>query len=322
MRERRTRESRSWAYAALLFVATLFSTLYVGAGMHGIDPLKSAEKEGWVKGWFALWSGWDYAIPLLAILLAHEFGHFLAARWHRLDISPPYFIPMPFSLLGTMGAVIRLRERIACRNALMDVGVAGPFAGLAVAIPVLIYGIFTSPVEPLPKSGSYLIEGRSILYLALLWLIKGPIPQGQDLMLSPTAFAGWVGLLVTMINLLPIGQLDGGHIAYALWGKSQHQLSRWFRNALPLFAVLSGGYYALQALAEGRSASRVLSESMAGIQWFVWFVLLVLMDGIGGAEHPPTDPSELSPFRRACGATAIVIFVLLFMPSWMRMVSE
>ena len=149
-----------------------------------------------------LQTGWVFSVPLMAILLAHEFGHFFAGRYHRVDVSPPYFIPIPFFLLGTLGAVIQIRERIRSRNALLDIGAAGPLAGLAVALPVIIYGIATSPVEPLPE-GPYMLEGRSLLYLGLLSWLKGPIPEGYDIMLTPTALAGWAGLLVTMINLLP-----------------------------------------------------------------------------------------------------------------------
>ncbi|MCA9543650.1 MAG: site-2 protease family protein, partial [Myxococcales bacterium] len=199
---------RRWLLPLGLILLTFLSTLYVGAGMQGVE----------VNSVGALLSGWTFSVPLMAILLAHEFGHYIAGRIHGVSISPPYFIPMPLVLLGTFGAVIRMRGRIRSRHALLDVGASGPLAGLAVALPVLAYGMWTSNIEPLPESGSFIIEGRSILYLGFLYALKGPIPEGHDIMLSPTAFAGWAGLLVTMINLIPVGQLDGGHVAYALFG--------------------------------------------------------------------------------------------------------
>ena len=147
-----------------------------------------------------------------------------------------FFIPVPFFLLGTMGAVIQIRERIRSRNALLDIGAAGPLAGMVVAVPIVAYGIAASPVEPLPDA-NYMIEGRSLLYLAMLHGIKGEIPAGYDIMLTPTALAGWAGLLVTMINLLPFGQLDGGHVAYALWGPRQDRVSQIVIRLLPVLAV-------------------------------------------------------------------------------------
>ncbi|MFO0713654.1 MAG: site-2 protease family protein [Sandaracinus sp.] len=307
----------TWRTPVLLFVATLFTTAYVGAGMHGLDPLEAFDR-GLVPALQALASGWDFALPLMSILLAHELGHYVAGRIHHVDISPPYFIPMPLSLLGTMGAVIRMRGRIARRDALLDVGAAGPLAGLAVTLPVLVYGIATSPIEALPESGNFIIEGRSILYLALLYALKGPIPEGQDIMLSPAAFAGWAGLLVTMINLVPVGQLDGGHIAYALFGKDQDRYAQWVRRALPVVALLTGAWLGVPALLAHRPWSEVLGEWMSGLHWLVWFVVITLLGRMTGHEHPPTDDHVLSPRRRWVAAITLTFFVLLFMPSWVR----
>src|SRR5688572_30026696 len=190
-----------------------------------------------------LLDGWTFAVPLMSILLAHEFGHFIAGRIHGVDVSPPFFIPMPIPPLGTMGAVIRMRRPIRTRNALLDVGAAGPLAGMVVAVPVLIWGLLLSDVRPLPETG-YLMEGRSLLYLGLLHAVHGSIPAGHDVFLSPTAFAGWAGLLVTMINLLPVGQLDGGHVAYALLGPKQDDWSLRIRRALPVLAAAVTAAYA------------------------------------------------------------------------------
>jgi membrane-associated protease RseP (regulator of RpoE activity) len=270
---------------------TFASTLYVGAGMVLGAPPTSLEE---------LQAGWVFSLPLMAILLAHEFGHFFAGRYHQVDVSPPYFIPVPFFLLGTLGAVIQIRERIRSRNALLDIGAAGPLAGMAVAVPVIIYGLATSPIEPLPEA-PYILEGRSLLYLGLLDWLKGPIPAGYDIMLTPTALAGWAGLLVTMINLLPFGQLDGGHVAYALLGRRQDRLSRYVLRLLPLLALI------------------VSADASAGMHWLVWAFVLWALTRATGPNHPPTEDTDVSPRRRIVGWFTLSLFILLFMPSWIRM---
>jgi len=306
-----------WTTPVLLFLATLLTTALVGAEMHGLDPLGAFDRGPWA-GLTTLAAGWDFAVPLMAILLSHELGHYVAGRIHHVDISPPYFIPMPLSLLGTMGAVIRMRGRIAHRDALLDVGAAGPLAGIVVTLPVLVYGIATSPVEPLPAAGTFIVEGRSILYVGLLWLLKGPFPEGHDIMLSPTAFAGWAGLLVTMMNLIPVGQLDGGHIAYALLGPRQDRYGRWARRSLPVVALLTGAMFGIPALLAQRPWGEVLSEWASGLHWLVWFAVLTGLGRVAGDEHPPTDDATLSPVRRVIAIGTLALFVLLFMPWWIR----
>jgi len=288
---------------------TFASTFYVGAGMVlGRPPTSLAE----------LQTGWVFSAPLMAILLAHEFGHFFAGRYHRVDVSPPYFIPVPFFLLGTMGAVIQIRERIRSRNALLDIGAAGPLAGMAVAVPVIIYGLATSPIEPLPE-GPYILEGRSLLYLGLLGWLKGPIPAGYDIMLTPTALAGWAGLLVTMINLLPFGQLDGGHVAYALLGHRQDRISRYVLRLLPLLAVIVSAAYGIPSYLEGLRGERLTYDASAGMHWLVWAFVLWALTRATGPNHPPTEDTEVSPRRRIVGWFTLSLFVLLFMPAWIRM---
>jgi membrane-associated protease RseP (regulator of RpoE activity) len=298
---------RSFVVACLLFGLTFLSTTCVGAQNAGNEPAQ-------------FWSGLHYSIPLMAILLAHELGHYIAARLHRVHASPPFFIPLPVPPLGTMGAVILMPGRIARRNALLDIGAAGPLAGMAVALPVLAYGIATSPVSPLPVGVSYLLEGRSLLYLALLWLIKGPIPDGQDIMLSPVAFAGWAGLMVTMINLIPAAQLDGGHVAYALFGERQERYSRWLRRALlPIAAVVSVAY-GLPAWLAGQRGEALEAAFAPGMPWLMWSIVLRLMVGRSKREHPPTDDAQLSPTRRRVAWATLLLFVVLFMPAWLRTV--
>lgn len=300
-----------WRMPLVLIALTLVSTLWAGARMAGLDPGERA---------LDLIAGWDFALPLMAILLAHELGHYVAGRLHRVDISPPYFIPMvpQWFLLGTMGAVIRMRGAIRDRNALLDVGAAGPIAGMVVALPVLVYGIATSPVEPLP-AGPSLFEGRSILYVALLHALKGPIPEGHDIMLSSTAFAGWAGLLVTMMNLLPFGQLDGGHIAYALLGRTQDRIARVVLAALPVVAVLTGLAYGLPAYQAGARGEELFAAGAAGASWLVWFLVLALLSRLSGIDHPPFEGGTLTPVRRLVAIGCLVLFVLLFMPSWLRL---
>lgn len=303
------RRNTQWGLPVLLMALTFASTLYVGAGMVLGRPPGSFEE---------LLTGWVFSVPLMAILMAHEFGHFFAGRYHRVDVSPPYFIPVPFFLLGTLGAVIQIRERIRSRNALLDIGAAGPLAGMVVAVPVVIYGIATSPVEALPDA-PYLLEGRSLLYLGLLNWLKGPIPPGYDIMLTPTALAGWAGLLVTMINLLPFGQLDGGHVAYALLGERQDQLSRKLLRSLPVLALVVSAAYGIPAYLDGIRGDKLVYDAAAGMHWLVWAVVLWFLTRATGPNHPPTEDSEVSPRRRLVGWFTLSLFVLLFMPSWIRM---
>ena len=302
------RRNSNWALPLTLIALTFASTLFSGAVQVLGDIPRSLAQLG---------TGWAYSLPLMAILLAHEFGHFFAGKYHRVDVSPPYFIPLPFLGLGTLGAVIQIRERIRSRNALLDIGAAGPLAGMAVALPVLLYGLASSPVEPLPE-GPMLLEGQSLLYLALLYVLKGPSPEGYDIMLNPTAFAGWVGLLITMLNLIPFGQLDGGHIGYALLGRRQNRISRQVIRLLPLVAVLVGAAYGIPAYLQGLRGEALGHEVAAGLSWLFWALLLWLLTRATGPGHPPTDDPYLSPRRRLVGWLTLVLFVLLFMPSPLR----
>jgi membrane-associated protease RseP (regulator of RpoE activity) len=291
--------------AVALFALTCASTTFVGT-------LSNA------GGWRA---GLAYAVPLMAILLSHELGHYIAARIHRVPASPPYFIPLPVPPLGTMGAVILMRNRIARRDALLDIGAAGPLAGLLVALPVLAYGIAHSPVQPEPHGVVYYMEGRSLLYLGLLHALKGPIPAGYDIMLGPTAFAGWAGLLVTMLNLIPAVQLDGGHVAYALLGERYEAVSRTLRRLLLPLGIGVILFYGWPAFAAGKRGDALWTELESGTPWLLWWMLLSLMARFGGREHPPIDPGPLSPRRRVLALFTLSLFVLLFMPTWLRTVT-
>jgi membrane-associated protease RseP (regulator of RpoE activity) len=304
--------TRGWQLNALLFGATVLSAFLAGAA-YANDNLLSAG--GFLDALRFLSTGWTFAVPLLSILLVHEFGHYFAARLHRVDASLPYFLPLPvLSPFGTVGAIIAMRGRIRSRNALLDIGASGPLAGLVVAIPVLAYGLSLSAVGP-AKTGHYTMEGQSLLYLALKHVVLGPLPPGYDVNLHPTAFAGWAGLLVTMLNLLPWGQLDGGHVAFALLGRTHNAVARVFRAALlPLWLYNAGKF--LMPVALGRSDMGLLQAFFNSVFWLVWFVALgVIATMSGGAEHPETEPGELSPVRRVVAIVTLAFFVLLFMPT-------
>jgi membrane-associated protease RseP (regulator of RpoE activity) len=294
----------------LLFLATAVSVFLTGA-----VGVPSGEPEGWGGFAHALLGGWTFAVPLLAILLFHEFGHYIAARLHRVDASLPYFIPLPFlSPFGTMGAVIQMRGRIRSRNALLDIGASGPLAGLVVAIPVLAIGLSLSEVGPTPE-GHYWQEGQSLLYMAMKRVILGPIPVGHDVMLHPTAFAGFAGLLVTMMNLVPWGQLDGGHVAYALLGARQNRYARVFRALLIPMFLYNLGIFLVPVLLHQSSLSawQAVSNSLF---WLMWYAVLGVIGRLsGGSAHPPTEPGDLSPIRRVVAIVTLGFFVLLFMPS-------
>lgn len=303
------RQRKAWVNA-LLFGVTTVTVFCAGAGIGTLEDFTQTPTL------VILQRGWSFALPLLSILLCHEFGHYIAARLHRVDASLPYFIPIPplLSPFGTMGAVIAMRGRIRSRNALLDIGASGPLAGLVIALPVLALGLSLSTVGPNPGT-HYLQEGQSLIYLAFKRAILGPIPDGHDAQLHPTAFAGWAGLFVTMINLLPWGQLDGGHVAYALFGTRQNRFARWVRLALlPLF-VYNLATFTLPVLLHRSQLPLPIAVSNS-LFWLVWFLVTGLIARFsGGPDHPPTEPGELSPARRVVAVITLIFFFLLFMPT-------
>lgn len=277
------RNTPNYALAALLFMATIVTTLYVGA-------LSSPAFTGrdWVR---EIWLGWPFSLSILLILGAHELGHFFAARYHRVAVSPPYFIPFP-SLLGTMGAFIAMKEPAANKRQLLDIGAAGPLCGLVFAIPILVIGLLTSDVGPSP-AGGYLLEGNSLLYAGIKTLVFGRfLPDGfVDVQLNQVAWAGWAGLLVTGLNLLPVGQLDGGHMAYVLFGGKARLLY------IPVLLSLGG-----LAVLGGNGAS----------MWWVW-ILLLLFFGRHYAQ-PLDDVTPLDARRRFIAVLTFLLFVVVFVP--------
>jgi len=260
-----------------------------------------------------LFGGVEFSATLMSILLAHEMGHFVVARRHRVDVSLPYFIPLPLGL-GTLGAIIRMREPVRSRDALVDIGAAGPLAGLAVAIPCLIWGLGASEVGPVIPGG--LLEGNSLVYIGLKYAVTGEMLPGggRDVFLSPGAFAAWVGLLITMINLIPIGQLDGGHIAYGYFGDRHDRAA-----AMVYAALVPIGIFVLLAVAhEARgsgSADALMAGAGAAAPWFVWTVMLGVMRRMGrGRWHPPVGDEPLGPRGRFIARLVLVVFVLIFVP--------
>lgn len=298
----------TWKTNLLLFLATIVSVLYTGLEWGNV-PIG-----GGVLGLLkALPRGLPFAAPLLAILLTHELGHYIAARVHRVDASLPYFIPLPLlSPFGTMGAIISMRGRIRSRDALLDIGASGPLAGLVVAIPVLVVGLTQSKVELASSPG--IQEGQCLLYMLLKWLVIGPIPAGHDVFLSPMALAGWVGLFVTMLNLVAVAQLDGGHIAYALFGPAQNRYARALHALLLVVFAFNLARFLGPVLVTGEW-SRVGQAVSNSTFWLVWYLLIGVIKRVGGADHPPTEPGELGPLRKGIAAFSLVMFVLLFMPT-------
>ena len=262
-----------------LFCATLVTTAMAGAFQLGANPFSNPA---------SIIAGLPFACTLMAILLCHEMGHYLVARFHGVQASLPYFIPGPPFLIGTFGAFIRMRAPTANRRVLFDVGAAGPWAGVVVAIPAVIIGLQFSQVSPSMHTGGGLIFGDSMLFSLLTWLSLGVSVKEVTIVPHPIAMAGWVGLFVTFINLLPVGQLDGGHISYALFGRYQKWISRGF-----LVVILFLGF-----------------QGWPG--WFIWAVLLSFI----GLDHPPTWDhfSTLDLRRRVGGWLTLVLFVLTFIP--------
>lgn len=259
-------------------------------------------------------AGAQLTVALLGILLAHEFGHFTFARIHKVPASLPMFIPLPIlSPFGTMGAVITMKDRIKSRNALLDIGASGPLAGMVVAIPVLLYGLSQSPVKPMLEGGVQ--EGQCLLYWLLKHFVLGPIPEGHDVFLSPIAFAGWIGLFVTMLNLFPVGQLDGGHVAYALLGPRQNRIAKFVRYGVLGIVPLNVALFALPGLQDGSFREGALIGLRGGSPWLFFFVMLTVITRLGGGDHPPTNDSVLSPGRRAVAILTLALFLLLFMPT-------
>ncbi len=298
----------------VLFIITVLSTLWVGA-LNAL-PLGDAAGEIDLAATLLpqnLIAGWPFALTLLGILTAHEFGHYFAARYHNVAVTLPYFLPMPLGF-GTLGAFIRLKEPIPDVRKLFDIGVAGPLAGVVLAIPLLFIGLQSTPVDVLPEGQGYMLEGNSILYYtAKLYTFGRPLPDpvtGEDVQmnLAPVAWGAWIGLLVTALNLLPVGQLDGGHVVFALFGRRARYVNMAAIGAMLLFAI--------SGLTEVQQFIPVLAPVFQSIGYTGWFVWLALIFFLIGPYHPPAldDVTELDSTRRLVGYLVILLFILTFVP--------
>jgi membrane-associated protease RseP (regulator of RpoE activity) len=309
------RVSPAWVNV-LLFGLTILSALWTGGLYAYPGPLNSVA-DVYRVGLSQLLNGWPFAVSLLGILLAHELGHYIAARVHNVAVTLPYFIPLPFpySVFGTLGAFIQLKSPPTNRRALLDIAIAGPLAGFVVAVPILIYGLISSaPLRSIPPEQVGGFEGNSIFYVLIKYLVFGkllpepasygnlppllymlrfylfgfPLPAGgQDVFLNQVAWAAWAGLLVTGLNLIPAGQLDGGHTLYVLIGKRA-------RRVLPFILV---------------------ALILLGFFWVGWFLWAALIFFLGRAYAEPLDQiTELDPKRKVLAVAALILFVLVITP--------
>jgi membrane-associated protease RseP (regulator of RpoE activity) len=296
----------------VLLILTILSVMLAGATPKGAVPTGFFEQMWWQLK--AIFTGWPFALGLMGILLAHEFGHYLMSRHHKTAATLPFFIPLPFSILGTMGAFIQMQAIPKNKRVLFDIGVAGPLAGMVVAVPVLFLGLMLSKLGPVVPDPNGFLEGNSLFYLLAKYLVFGqllpspaatsglplllhwiqyfftgqPVPfGGTDVFIHPVAFAGWAGLLVTALNLIPVGTLDGGHVTYALFGDK-------VRKAYPYIIGI------------------LVILGFVAMTWWIWAVLLLWL---GRVHAEPLDQiTELDPRRKGLGVFMIVLFVLVFMP--------
>ena len=274
-----------------LLVLTVISTTLMGANHYASyisDFNRRTVEFHPVQLLYGLW----YSGTILVILGAHELGHYLACRYYQVDASLPFFIPLPFVLTGTLGAFIKIREPIPTKRMLFDIGVAGPLAGFVFAVPALFVGVAMSPVVQVPPDLFGYHLGEPLLFRAASWITWGSVPDGYSLNLHPMAFAAWFGLFATAMNLFPIGQLDGGHISYAVLGRRS--------TAVTLASI---------------GAAMVLTYFSTS--WLVWTFVLVVMTITMGPRHPRTIDEDipLDPTRIWLALVALVVFALCFTPN-------
>jgi membrane-associated protease RseP (regulator of RpoE activity) len=247
----------------ILFLLTIASTYYVG--------------------------GAAYCVALMSILVAHEMGHYVVSRRHGVPATLPYFLPFPLSPFGTFGAIIKMKGVITDKNALFDIGIAGPLSGFLVSLPFIVAGIKMSTVQQITGQTSFIQLGDPLIFKILQWVVIGDLPEGYDVVLHPVGYAGWVGLFVTALNLLPVGQLDGGHLVFAVFGKK----SRWVYGAT---IVLMG---------------------MLAVFYNPGWIMLVVLLLIFGMHHPEPIDTEtpLDEKRKLLAWIALFIFLLSFTPA-------
>ncbi len=276
----------------VLFLLTAATTTWAGSQHYanflselGVQEVDLTPAEAWLGGFW-------YSGSILAILGAHEFGHYFACRYYRVDTTLPFFIPFPLVLTGTLGAVIRIRSAIPGKRELFDIGIAGPIAGFVVVVPVLLVGMMLSNIVAIPQDFQGLEFGEPLLFSAAAWLVVGTPLDGWSINMHPMVFAAWFGMLATALNLFPIGQLDGGHISYAVLGRRSTFVT------LGTFACLVG-------------------LTFFSLSWLVWTVLAGASILALGPRHPRTADEHvpLDPVRMRLALFAAVMFVLCFTPA-------
>ena len=275
-----------WGLPLVLFTITVFTTLWAGAYQLRSD-FRLGAWDFLIQYPENLLRGLPFAGTLLAILVTHEFGHYILSRIHRVPASLPLFIPGPPHFIGTFGAIIRMRTPIMNRRALFDIGVAGPIAGFFAAVVALIVGLSLS--EVIPRERVYGLQlGEPLLLQFFAWMIFGPIPDTYDIVLHPIGFAAWFGFFVTAINLIPLGQLDGGHVAFAVFGSRQRTIAL---TTIPVLVYL-------------------------GVTGWPGWLLWVALAGLVGISHPPVvDPEAMLGRKRTWVAwSALGIFIVSFAP--------
>jgi membrane-associated protease RseP (regulator of RpoE activity) len=283
-------QDRRWLHVTL-FLLTLVSTTAVGADHYLAYASDFGRNQVTISNALIAQGLW-YSATVLLILGSHELGHYLACRYYQVDASLPFFIPMPGVLTGTLGAFIRIREPIPTKRMLFDIGIAGPLAGFVFALPALFIGVALSPVVRVPENLVGFHLGEPLLFRIAAWLTWGSIGDGYSLNLHPMALAAWFGLLATALNLFPIGQLDGGHISYAVLGR---------RSTTVTLA----------------SICMAIGLTFFSMSWLVWTFLLVAMTLVMGPRHPRTIDEDI-PLDRTriwLAVLALVVFVLCFTPS-------
>ena len=289
------RRTRGWVYA-LLLAATVMTTTFMGA-LHyysfslGFNP-DPASEPAWGDLAFYLRGLW-YAATILAILGCHEMGHYVACRYYRVDATLPFFLPAPPPILtGTFGAVIRIRSRIPSKIALFDIGIAGPIAGFLIAVPALVIGLMLSRVDRLPESFTGFSLGEPLLFRGVAWLLYGDLSETASINLHPMGLAAWFGLIVTALNLFPIGQLDGGHIAYALFG----------RRSIMVTIV---------------TALAAIALTFTSSSYLLFTLLIIGALFLFGPHHPPTldDDVQLDRGRLWLAVFAVLMLVVCFTPA-------
>lgn len=261
----------------ILFLFTCLTTWFSGAGL------------------FGLWGGVQYSICVLAILGAHEMGHYLQSRRYHVPASLPMFIPMPLTPIGTMGAVIFQQPGVAGRRAMFDIAISGPLAGLVFALPILWYGLVNARVETFSPDVKAIIFSDPLLIKLLTRLIHGPLGEHQDLMLNPFLFAGWVGVFITALNMFPLGQLDGGHILYTLLGRRSYPIVRLLFLTLVVLVIVG---------------------SLTTDSGYMGWALMLFLVWKTGIAHPPTsdDTQPLGWFRKILGWVTLTFVFWGFIP--------